>query len=78
MAQADVTLSLLVDSNPETLAAFTKLSEVFTAAHPDITFDIETRPGGAEGDNIVKTLLDLANQANVPDSFKTVDRKSVV
>ena len=72
MAQADVTLSLLVDSNPETLAAFTKLSEVFTAAHPDITFDIETRPGGAEGDNIVKTLLDLANQANVPDSFKTV------
>ena len=103
MAQADVTLSLLVDNNPETLAAFTKLSEVFTAAHPDITFDIETRPGGAEGDSIVKTRLatgemadvfdynsgslfqalnptrtlfdlsDLANQANVLDSFKTVE-----
>ena len=101
-AYAEVTLSLLVDNTPSTVASAEALAAAYTAANPDVTFDIETRPGGAEGDNIVKTRLatgemadvflynsgslfqamnptqslvpldDLAAQANILDSFKSV------
>ena len=102
VANADVTLTFLVDNTPSIVASAEALAAAYTAAHPDVTFDIETRPGGAEGDNIVKTRLatgemadvflynsgslfqalnptqtlapvdDLAAQANILDSFKTV------
>jgi raffinose/stachyose/melibiose transport system substrate-binding protein len=52
-----VTLSLLVGNDPATVALANGLTEAFTESHPDITFDIEERPGGAEGDNVVKTRL---------------------
>jgi Bacterial extracellular solute-binding protein len=52
-----VTLSLLVGNDPATVALAHGLTEAFTESHPDITFDIEERPGGAEGDNVVKTRL---------------------
>ena len=101
-AYAEVTLSLLVDNTPSTVASAEALAAAYTAEHPDVTFDIETRPGGAEGDNIIKTRLatgemadvflynsgslfqamnptqslvpldDLAAQANILDSFKSV------
>jgi raffinose/stachyose/melibiose transport system substrate-binding protein len=101
-AFADVTLTFLVDNAPSTVASAEALAAAYTAEHPDVTFDIESRPGGAEGDNIVKTRLatgemadvflynsgslfqalnptqtlapldDLAAQANILDSFKTV------
>lgn len=57
MAQADVTLSVTLDGNAETNAAMEALTAAYTAAHPDVTFEIENRPGGAEGDNLVKTRL---------------------
>ncbi len=101
-ACAEVTLSFLVDNGPSIVASAEALAAAYTAANPDVTFDIETRPGGAEGDNIVKTRLatgemadvflynsgslfqamnptqslvpldDLAAQANILDSFKSV------
>jgi raffinose/stachyose/melibiose transport system substrate-binding protein len=33
------------------------LTAAYTALHPDVTFEIENRPGGADGDNLVKTRL---------------------
>ncbi len=48
MAQAEVTLSVLIDNNPETIAAMEALTAAYTAANPDVTFDIEQRTGGAE------------------------------
>ncbi len=57
MADAEVTLSVQSDGNPETVAAIAALTAAYTAAHPDVTFEIENRPGGAEGDNLVKTRL---------------------
>ena len=57
MADAEVQLSILLDGNAETIAAMEALTAAYTTAHPDVTFEIENRPGGAEGDNLVKTRL---------------------
>ena len=50
-------LSVPLDGNAETVATMEALTAAYTAAHPDVTFEIENRPGGAEGDNLVKTRL---------------------
>jgi raffinose/stachyose/melibiose transport system substrate-binding protein len=65
MAAADVTLSYLVNSGADTEAVAKALTEAYTAKHPDVTFDIETRPGGADGDNLVKTRLATGEMADV-------------
>jgi raffinose/stachyose/melibiose transport system substrate-binding protein len=57
LAQADVVLSITTDGNAETVAAMEALTAAYSAAHPDVTFEIENRPGGADGDNLVKTRL---------------------
>jgi raffinose/stachyose/melibiose transport system substrate-binding protein len=57
MAQADTVLSVTTDGNAETVAAMEALTAAYTSAHPDVTFEIENRPGGADGDNLVKTRL---------------------
>jgi raffinose/stachyose/melibiose transport system substrate-binding protein len=61
----EVTLSLLVDDTETTALLTAGLTEAFTALHPNITFDIETRPGGADGDNIVKTRLSTGEMSDV-------------
>lgn len=101
-ANAATVLSVTTDGNAETVAAMEALTAAYTAAHPDVTFEIENRPGGADGDNLVKTrlstkeagdilqynsgslfqalkpvesladLTDIAGQANILDSFKSV------
>lgn len=50
-------LSLLVDTSADSVAIANALTDAYTSAHPDVTFTIETRPGGSEGDNIIKTRL---------------------
>lgn len=65
MAAADVTLTVLIDSNPETVGAMEALTAAYSAAHPDVTFDIEQRAGGSEGDNIVKTRLATGEMADI-------------
>ena len=57
LAQAQTVLSITLDGNAETIAAMDALTAAYTAAHPDVTFEIENRPGGADGDNLVKTRL---------------------
>ena len=57
LAQAETTLSVTIDGNAETIATMEALTAAYTAAHPDVTFEIENRPGGADGDNLVKTRL---------------------
>ena len=65
MAAADTTLSVLIDNNPETVTLMETLAAAYTAAHPDVTFDIEQRNGGSEGDNLVKTRLATGEMADV-------------
>jgi raffinose/stachyose/melibiose transport system substrate-binding protein len=52
-----VTLSYLVDDSQNTQDTAKALADAYTALHPNVTITIETRPGGTDGDNIVKTRL---------------------
>jgi raffinose/stachyose/melibiose transport system substrate-binding protein len=56
-AWAETTLSFLVDNSPDTVAAAQALVDAYKKIAPDVTIEIEERPGGGEGDNIVKTRL---------------------
>jgi raffinose/stachyose/melibiose transport system substrate-binding protein len=52
-----IELSYLVDNQEITVAQAEAIAAAFTEANPDITIDVESRPQGADGDNIVKTKL---------------------
>ena len=41
------------------------LADAYTAQHPNVTIEIETRPGGTEGDNIVKTRLATGEMTDI-------------
>src|SRR5689334_15158829 len=60
-----LTLSFLVDNAPNTVAWANQLKTDFEAANPDIKIDIEQRPGGADGDNLIKTKLATGDMADV-------------
>lgn len=64
-AHADTTLSFLVDNSPASVGAAQALADAYHAAHPDVSFEIEQRPGGAEGDNIIKTRLATGEMSDV-------------
>jgi raffinose/stachyose/melibiose transport system substrate-binding protein len=64
-AEAQVTLTYLIDDNPTNLATAEQLKTAFEAENPDIKIEIETRPGGGEGDNIVKTRLATGEMTDV-------------
>src|SRR6201995_239654 len=59
------TLSFLIDNAPNTVAWANQLKADFEAANPDIKIDIEQRPGGADGDNLVKTKLATGDMSDV-------------
>jgi raffinose/stachyose/melibiose transport system substrate-binding protein len=52
-----VELTWLIDNSETSALAAKALADAFTKANPTITVKISTRPGGAEGDNLVKTKL---------------------
>ena len=61
----DVTLSLLIDNTETTVLLTEGLTTAFSEMHPNVSFDIEERLGGADGDNIVKTRLATDEMADV-------------
>ena len=60
-----VEITLLSGNNPATLTQVEALAEAFSAENPDVEIDIETRPGGTEGDNLVKTRLSTGDMSDV-------------
>ena len=58
-------LNVLIDNAPASIGAFEALTEAYTARNPDVTFSIEIRPGGGEGDNIIKTRLATGEMADI-------------
>ena len=58
-------ISLLVDNNPAKVALAEGVVAAFEKANPDITVDIEQRPGGSDGDNLVKTKLSTGEMEDV-------------
>ena len=59
------TLSFLVDNGEGSVKIGEGLAEAFHAKNPDITVQVQTRPGGGEGDNIVKTRLSTGEMTDV-------------
>jgi raffinose/stachyose/melibiose transport system substrate-binding protein len=64
-AWAATVLTLSSDGNQETTKALDALTKAYTAANPDVTFELENRPGGAEGDNLVKTRLSTGEMTDI-------------
>lgn len=62
---AGVELSFLVSNTPATLAQTEALAEAFMEENPDIEVNVETRPGGTEGDNLIKTRLSTGDMTDV-------------
>jgi raffinose/stachyose/melibiose transport system substrate-binding protein len=65
-AQEAVSLIYFVDDSQANSTMAKALADAFMAQNPNVTITIETRPGGTDGDNIVKTRL--ATQ-DMPDVF---------
>lgn len=59
-------ISILIDNSEQAVAQMEALVAAFEEQNPDITVEIETRPQGAEGDNLVKTRLATGE---MPDLF---------
>jgi raffinose/stachyose/melibiose transport system substrate-binding protein len=65
LAHAQVTLTYYIDDNPTNVATAEGLKAAFEAENPGIAIEIETHPGGSEGDNLVKTRLATGEMADV-------------
>src|SRR4051812_24979798 len=75
------TITFLVDNSDTGVAQGNALADGFHAKNSDITVKVETRPGGADGDNLIKTRL--ATQAmddvfsyNSGSLFQQIDPKT--
>lgn len=64
-SQAETKLSFLIDNSPDTVAAAEALVTAYEKKAPDVSIDIEQRPGGGEGDNIIKTRLATGEMTDV-------------
>ena len=61
----EVTLTVLIGDGELSVSNIEALTEAYSARNPDVSFDIELRPGGVEGDNVVKTRLATGDMADV-------------
>ena len=62
---APTTITFLIDNNSNTVAWANQLVKDFEAANPDIKIELEQRPGGGDGDNIIKTRLATGDMDDV-------------
>jgi raffinose/stachyose/melibiose transport system substrate-binding protein len=56
---------MLVGQDQTTRDTANALVSAYTAGHPNVTINIETRPGGTEGDNLVKTRLASGEMSDI-------------
>ncbi|NUT45531.1 MAG: extracellular solute-binding protein [Thermoactinospora sp.] len=60
-----VTLKFLIDNSQATVDTAKALTDAFMKTDPTIKIETETRPGGSEGDNIIKTRLSTGDMSDV-------------
>jgi raffinose/stachyose/melibiose transport system substrate-binding protein len=58
-------ITLLTDNAETTVKPAKAVITAFEKANPDITVKLESRPGGADGDNLVKTKLSTGDMEDV-------------
>jgi raffinose/stachyose/melibiose transport system substrate-binding protein len=59
------TITFLVDNSDASVRPAEGLAKAFMAEHSDITVEVESRPQGGEGDNVVKTRLSTGDMADM-------------
>jgi raffinose/stachyose/melibiose transport system substrate-binding protein len=59
------TITFLTGADDNVVASAKALIDAFQAANPNITIKHDTRPGGSEGDNLVKTRLSTGEMSEV-------------
>ena len=62
---SSVEITYLIGNQEQDLKDAQQLTKDFTAKNPGITVNLETRPAGSEGDNIVKTRLSTGDMTDV-------------
>jgi len=62
---ASTTITFLTGATDTDVASAKAVISAFTAANPNITVKHDTRPGGSEGDNLVKTRLATGDMSEV-------------
>ncbi|MBF8192594.1 extracellular solute-binding protein [Nonomuraea sp. K274] len=65
VASGTVTLSFLTGSDQTAVDTSKALVDAFMKANPTIKIETETRPGGSEGDNVIKTRLSTGEMTDV-------------
>lgn len=60
-----VTLSVLTDNTAEQVGLAKAYADAYTKKNPNVKFDLETRPGGGEGDSVVKTRLSTGDMTDI-------------
>src|SRR6266540_131422 len=58
-------ITFLTNNDPNNVKTATAVVKAFETAIPDIDVKVDTRPGGGEGDNLVKTRLSTGDMADV-------------
>lgn len=64
-AAGGTTITFLTDNGDTTTKSAQAVVDAFHAANPGITVKLDTRPGGSDGDNLVKTRLSTGDMAEV-------------
>lgn len=64
-AEETVTLTYLVDNSEANSTTAQALADAYMAEHPNVVIIVETRPGGSDGDNIVKTRLATGDMTDI-------------
>lgn len=64
-AAEPVTLTYYTDDNAVTASRIEALIEAYTTLNPHVTIEVETHPGGTEGDNLVKTRLATGEMSDI-------------
>ncbi|SDO32013.1 raffinose/stachyose/melibiose transport system substrate-binding protein [Microbacterium sp. ru370.1] len=64
-ADGKVEITFLTTNGEDSIATGNALISAFEKANPDITVTLNTRPGGTEGDNLVKTQLSTGEMDDV-------------
>ncbi len=62
---AAVTLEYLVDNSQANQQLAKAFAAAYTAKHPNVTINVQSRPGGSEGDNVVKTKLATGDMTDI-------------
>jgi raffinose/stachyose/melibiose transport system substrate-binding protein len=63
--EGGTTITWLVDNSEQTAASAKAMVAAFKTANPDVTVKVDSRPQGAEGDNLIKTRLATGDMADV-------------